>query len=96
MSKIRRLVLDVLKPHQPNALDFAASLADLGPDYKVKLTVAEVDEKTESTILIIEGLDIQFDAISDVIGQMGASMHSIDEVEVEGSEPNLPLASDES
>ena len=96
MSKIRRLVLDVLKPHQPNALDFAASLADLGPDYKVKLTVVEVDEKTESTILIIEGLDIQFDAISDVIGQMGASMHSIDEVEVEGSEPNLPLASDES
>lgn len=96
MSKIRRLVLDVLKPHQPNALDFAASLADLGPDYKVKLTVVEVDEKTESTILIIEGLDIQFDAISEVIGQMGASMHSIDEVEVESSEPNLPLASDES
>jgi hypothetical protein len=87
MTRIRRLVLDVLKPHQPNALDFAASLADLGTDYQVKLTVVEVDEKTESTILVIEGEDIQFQAISDMIEQMGASMHSIDEVEVEGAGP---------
>lgn len=87
MTRIRRLVLDVLKPHQPNALDFAASLADLGTDYQVKLTVVEVDEKTETTILVIEGEDIQFQAISDMIEQMGASMHSIDEVEVEGIGP---------
>ncbi|MEN8167596.1 MAG: DUF211 domain-containing protein [Pseudomonadota bacterium] len=87
MTRIRRLVLDVLKPHQPNALDFAASLADLGTDYQVKLTVVEVDEKTETTILVIEGEDIQFQAISEMIEQMGASMHSIDEVEVEGVGP---------
>ena len=85
MTKIRRLVLDILKPHQPNALVFAAALADLGPDYKVKLTVVEVDEKTESTIVVIEGKNIEFETISDKIHQMGASMHSIDEVEVEGA-----------
>lgn len=87
MAQIRRLVLDVLKPHHPNALTFAASLADLGTDYKVKLTVLEVDEKTETTTLVLEGRDIQFQMIIEAIEQMGASMHSIDEVEVDSSFP---------
>lgn len=87
MARIRKLVLDVLKPHHPNALTFAASLADLGTDYKIKLTVVEVDEKTETTSLVLEGQDIQFDQIIQAIEQMGASMHSIDEVEVDSSSP---------
>lgn len=87
MSKTRRLVLDVLKPHQPNALDFSSALADLGADYCVKLTVTEVDEKTESTIVTIEGSDINFETIITAIEKMGASVHSIDEVEVYGAEP---------
>jgi len=83
MSQIRRLVLDVLKPHQPNALELAAALADLGTDYRVKLTVIEVDEKTETITLDIEGRDILFEAISATIKKLGASIHSIDEVEVD-------------
>lgn len=86
MTKTRRLVLDVLKPHQPNALDFSSVLADLGADYRVKLTVTEVDKKTESTIVIIEGADINFENIKNTIEKMGASVHSIDEVEVHGTE----------
>ncbi len=87
MTKTRRLVLDVLKPHQPNALDFSSALANLGADYRVKLTVTEVDKKTESTIVTIEGSDINFENIKTAIEQMGASVHSIDEVEVYGAEP---------
>jgi hypothetical protein len=87
MTKTRRLVLDVLKPHQPNALDFSSALADLGKDYRVKLIVAEVDENTESTIVTIEGADINFEYIKTAIEKMGASIHSIDEVEVYGTEP---------
>ena len=87
MTKTRRLVLDVLKPHQPNALDFSSTLADLGADYRVKLTVTEVDKKTESTIVTIEGADINFEIIKTAIEKMGASVHSIDEVEVYGAEP---------
>ena len=86
MAKTRRLVLDVLKPHQPNALDFSSALADLGTDYRVKLTVTEVDKKTESTIVTIEGTDINFENIKNTIEKMGASVHSIDEVEVYGAE----------
>jgi len=87
MPKTRKLVLDVLKPHQPNALDFSLALANLGADYRVKLTVTEVDKQTESTIVTIEGVDIHFDDIKAVIEKMGASVHSIDEVEVYGTEP---------
>ena len=86
MTKTRRLVLDVLKPLQPNALDFTAAIAEMGADYQVKLTVTEVDKSTESTIITIEGTDIKFDDIRTVIEKMGASVHSIDEVEVYGTE----------
>lgn len=88
MTKTRRLVLDVLKPHQPNALDFSLALARLGADYHVKVTVTEVDKKTESTVVTIEGADINFDAIKTAIEKMGASVHSIDEVEVSSKGPS--------
>lgn len=86
MTTIRRLVLDVLKPHQPNAVEFATKLAEAGPDYKVRLSVAEVDEKTETIVLTIIGQKINFEELTSVIEKMGASIHSIDEVEVDGSD----------
>jgi hypothetical protein len=86
MAKVKQIVLDVLKPHQPSALDFAKAIADQGSRCKVKLTVEAVDEKTESVTLVIEGEDILFDAIVETIKNLGGSLHSIDAVEVEGSE----------
>ena len=41
---------------------------------------------TESITLVIEGENIPFDAIVDTIKNLGGSLHSIDVVEVEGSE----------
>ena len=49
--------------------------------------MTERDEKTESTVLVITGRDIQFEAIEEAIKRMGASLHSIDEVEVHGTNP---------
>ena len=82
MANIHRLVLDVLKPHQPNAIEFSAALADLGNDYVVNLIVTGVDEKTETTIVTIESSNINFNEMVMAIEKMGASIHSIDEVEV--------------
>lgn len=86
MVKVKRLVLDVLKPHQPNGLEFASALAGKCPDCHIKYSVVEVDEQTETTVLVIDGDDIQFDVVAKAIGLMGATVHSIDEVEVIGSE----------
>ena len=86
MSAVKRIVLDVLKPHHPNILEFARIIAELNHDYRVKVTVAAVDEKTESAVVMIDGNSIEFDTIADTISNMGGSIHSIDEVEVTGAE----------
>ena len=82
MIALKRVVLDVLKPHEPNALEFAQKLAGADSDCKVRVTVTEMDEKTETLVVVIEGRDIDFEAIESTMMSMGASLHSIDEVDV--------------
>jgi len=83
MVAIKRLVLDILKPHHPNALEFGTLLAAQGR-HRVKVTVVEIDEMTDSLQVEIEGPDIDFARLQTAIAESGASLHSIDEVEVEG------------
>jgi len=84
MASVQRLVLDVLKPHQPNTLEFARTIAALGEDYRVNIRVVEVDEQTETLLVMIEGARLDFERISAAISENGASLHSIDEVSVVG------------
>lgn len=86
MSIVKRIVLDVLKPHQPNALEFASQLADLSDAYEVNLVVQELDDKTQSLMLTITGNQVDFEAVNQHIEAMGGSVHSIDEVDVVSSE----------
>jgi hypothetical protein len=87
MAAVKRLVLDILKPHQPNALEFSRTIAAAGTDYRVRLTVIEVDENTETLQMVVEGSAIDFETVQSCITDMGGSLHSIDEVEVQ-SEPD--------
>ncbi len=80
MAKIRRLILDVLKPHHPNVVEFAGALSAQGVDYGVTINVLEMDDKTETLEVVVEGADIQFDRIVASIKELGGSLHSIDEV----------------
>jgi len=82
MVSVKKLVLDVLKPHQPSAVEFTQAIAEVGVDYKVHLIVIEMDESTETLQIMVEGQSIDFNAIQTVISSMGGSLHSIDEVEV--------------
>jgi hypothetical protein len=84
MASVKRLVLDVLKPHHPNILEFALAIAASGEDYQVDIHVLEVDEQTETLQVMIEGDSLDFELISGVINENGASLHSIDEVSVVG------------
>jgi hypothetical protein len=86
MVLVKRLVLDVLKPHQPNALEFSQAIASTAGKSRVHVTVLEVDEHTETLKVVIEGEAIDFESIQSSIGEMGGSLHSIDEVEVQGKE----------
>lgn len=89
MVKVKQLVLDILKPHQPNALKFAQVIAAVGEDYHVRLTVMAVDEKTESLQLVIEAGNIDFEAVQQAVNDLGGSLHSIDEVEVASESDSL-------
>ena len=82
MVRVKRLLLDVLKPHRPDGLAFARAIAEQGEGWRVTYSVEEVDEKTESVTIIIEGEDIQFERIIRAVEKAGATVHSIDEVEV--------------
>jgi hypothetical protein len=84
MVSVKKLVLDVLKPHQPNALEFSKAIARAGSGYHVHLTVLAMDEATETTQIEVEGNAINFEAIQTSISAMGGSLHSIDEVVVQG------------
>jgi hypothetical protein len=82
MVRVKRLVLDILKPHHPGVLEFGSLLAEQG-EHRVRLTVLEMDDRTETLQVVIEGADIDFDRVQAAITGFGASLHSIDEVEVE-------------
>ena len=83
MSVIKRLVLDVLKPHSPNVVEFARRIADDNVACRVQVTVSEMDENTESVVVVIAGEDIEFEGVENALRSMGASLHSIDDIEVE-------------
>jgi hypothetical protein len=82
MVVVKRILLDVLKPHEPNSLEFSQAIARAGTDYRVCLTVIEMDEKTETLQLEVEGSSIDFESVESAITNMGGSLHSIDQVEV--------------
>jgi hypothetical protein len=48
MSEVRRLVLDVLKPHQPTMLVLADRLGDLEGVHEADITLMESDDKVEN------------------------------------------------
>lgn len=88
MISVKRVVLDVLKPHRPNALEFSQAIAKAGVDYRVCLRVLEVDENTETLQVEVKGNAIDFESIQSSISDMGGSLHSVDEVEVH-NEPEV-------
>jgi hypothetical protein len=80
MTGIKRLVLDVLKPHQPSIIELSKSLAALKHVTGVNLSLQEVDTQTENVKITVEGVNLDFDEVQRVIEEMGAVIHSIDEV----------------
>ncbi len=82
-SKIKHLVLDVLKPHSPPLPEFASFLTELNGIEKVDITLVEMDEKTESLKVVLSGTAIEYDALKEHVGKQGAVIHSVDQVIVE-------------
>ena len=80
MSQIKRLVLDVLKPHEPTVIQLANDLSDVDNVDGVNLSLYEVDQQTENVKITIEGSDISYDMVARVIENLGGVVHSVDEI----------------
>jgi hypothetical protein len=80
MGKIRRLVLDTLKPHEPNIIELASQIADLEGVSAVNISIYEMDREVENAKITIEGEDISYPAVLELIEEMGGTVHSVDEV----------------
>ena len=80
MGKIRRLVLDTLKPHEPSIIEMADELSELEGVSAVNISIYEIDRKVENAKITIEGENISYPRVSEVMSELGGVVHSIDEV----------------
>ncbi len=75
--------LDILKPHMPGVDLVARTLMKINGVSKVRIKVDELDQKTASLHVNVEGINISLDEITEVLGTMNCALHSVDEVIVE-------------
>ena len=77
---IRRLVLDVLKPHNPGIVELSKELSALDGVEGVNIVTYEIDQKVENVKIILGGTNINFERVKKKLESQGAAIHSVDEV----------------
>ena len=77
---VRRLVLDVLKPHEPNVVAYAKTTQEIKGVEGVNISLVEIDEEVQNVKITVEGSGINFETIKEKIENLGGSIHSVDEI----------------
>lgn len=80
MGKVRRLVLDTLKPHEPSIVEVARIISDIAGVGAVNISIYEMDRKVENAKITIEGEDVPYLEVQTMIEELGGAIHSVDEV----------------
>ena len=80
--KVKRLVIDALKPLETLKLDLTLALCSIDGVEEVILSVTEVNLKTETIRLLINGQDIDYERVQDILSNQGSTVRSIDEIKV--------------
>jgi hypothetical protein len=75
--------LDILKPHQPGVDLVARTLMKIEGVTKVRIKVDELDQRTASLHMNIEGTNLSLDKVTEVLETMNCALHSVDEVILE-------------
>ena len=80
MARVRRLVLDLLKPHDPDPVAFAEAVAGLDGVDGVNVALVETDKEVQNVKATIEGESVPVEAVHETLEDLGGAVHSIDEV----------------
>jgi len=80
MATVRRLVLDVLKPHDPPLVDFTDRVAELDGVVGVSTSLIELDREVQNVEVTIEGDALDVASIEETVEQLGGTVHSVDQV----------------
>ena len=80
MTAVRRLVIDVLKPHEPPLLEFTERMADADGVEGVSASLIELDQEVQNVKITFEGDSIEFDSIKQTVERLGGTVHSVDQV----------------
>jgi hypothetical protein len=80
MTNVRRVVIDVLKPHSPPLLDFTRQVADIECVEGVSSSLIELDQEVQNVKLTFEGDDLDFETIRGRVEELSGTVHSVDQV----------------
>lgn len=80
--KVKRLVIDALKSRDESIVELSKALCGINGTEEVDITVTEVDARTETVKIVIRGSNINFEGVSRVITDHGATIRSVDEINV--------------
>ncbi|MBD3353248.1 MAG: hypothetical protein GF364_17340 [Candidatus Lokiarchaeota archaeon] len=79
---LTRLILDILKPHEPSIDMLAIELVKLeGANVDgVNITLVENDRRTQTVKIVIEGKSLNYPLIKRKLESLNCAIHSLDQV----------------
>ncbi|MBX0324680.1 DUF211 domain-containing protein [Halomicroarcula sp. F13] len=80
MAPVRRLVVDVLKPHDPPLLEFTDRISDTESVGGATTSLIELDQEVQNVKVTVEGDALDVSAIESTIEELGGTVHSVDQV----------------
>lgn len=80
MPDLRRVVLDVLKPHDPPMIEFTDRMAALEGVAGATASLIELDQEVQNVKLTIEGDALEYATLEETVEALGGTVHSVDQV----------------
>ncbi|MFC6784706.1 DUF211 domain-containing protein [Halobaculum halobium] len=80
MASVRKVVVDVLKPHAPPLVEFTERVNETPGVDSASSRLIELDREVQNIAVTVEGEPIDYDAVVETIDGLGATVHSVDEV----------------
>ena len=68
MATVRRVVVDVLKPHTPPLVEFTERVSETAGVDSARSQLIELDRDVQNIEVTVEGADVDYDAVAEVAG----------------------------